>query len=139
MIRYVLIADYFLEEFAIFACLRQQGTQVMVDHPQTIELTPVTFTAVVAPMAGAKAPPAGSVQFWGDGKPRESFRSTQGSGDVDDQQDRGLDRRGGRAGIDHENELAICVRSPHSRRDGHEVARALERERDHRSSSNCLN
>jgi hypothetical protein len=34
-------------------------------------------------------------------------------------QDRGLDRRGGRAGIDHENELAIFVRSPHPRCDGH--------------------
>jgi len=53
-------------------------------------------------------------------------------------QDRGLDRRGGRTGIDHENELAIFVRSPHPRRDGHEVARAVEREHDHISSSNCL-
>lgn len=48
-------------------------TTLTEDHPQTIELTPVTFTAVVAPMAGAKTPPAGSVQFWGDGKPREKF------------------------------------------------------------------
>src|SRR5262249_50542405 len=41
------------------------------DHTQTIELSPVTFTAVVAPLAGAKGTPAGAVQFWGDGKPRD--------------------------------------------------------------------
>jgi hypothetical protein len=48
-------------------------TSLTEDHPQTIELSPVTFTAVVAPLAGSKGTPTGSVQFWGDGKPREKF------------------------------------------------------------------
>jgi hypothetical protein len=36
-------------------------------------------------------------------------------------QDRGLDRRGGGAGVDHEQDLAISGTSPHSRRDEHQV------------------
>lgn len=49
-------------------------TVLTEDHAQTLELTPVTFTAVVAPLAGARTPPAGAVQFWGDGKPREKIQ-----------------------------------------------------------------
>ena len=49
-------------------------TVLTQDHPQTIELSPVTFTAVVAPLAGAKGAPTGAVQFWGDGKPREKIQ-----------------------------------------------------------------